>query len=511
MSDDSYLWLESSWLTSETCLDAPQLLTTFYANGTSFDPSQLYPPFYDLWWNEWGMTPYPANGQFCGELLVETTGFCCLTSLDKSFAFGGSFGYSSGAEILFDPSDSLQPFPVATKDATYCQIDYSRANTNLLNQFVLMDGSCATNVALYGSVACDSSSVSFYSDFQCSDLVGTFDYPQSPNITLDAMELSVAAYTFGSSVPYQKMGWNTQQPQQYLVPGFHEPSEILGFICLVLSITGHLAAIFVSLKTYRANRSSIVLFNSFVQFLWLLYNILRFVLDYTVFPTIESLFPLQMAMLWCQSLAELTSMTFSLQVFHLLYKPRPTARYCNYALMAILHITFAGGTYGLSICNNIHECYSPVNPEPYASFYRWYLLFHYSIIIMLLYNMVPVLVMAFYMHSISGQLKRSKQSLSQLLLKVFGSDIRFNIYLGIEVLITIVYFGVGYAARTTVLGDDRSVLATHRVLSAFISAHTIVNYHFSLCLPRIFKQNQNDSAAFSAGQSNVRSEPVTVM
>ncbi|KAJ3371214.1 hypothetical protein HDU91_005485 [Kappamyces sp. JEL0680] len=350
--------------------------------------NSTWSPIYSMVVGESGYLMYPYGP--CGILSTSMKGQCCYSSLDTSDL--GSMGYLSGVSyVVADDAlahteswtdDQISRWaPTGVSGMTFCYLTQSvtppsAANLNgYQSLFYIDDGSC-----IDGHYRCNSGSFEYYNDTGCTGLAASIQLHSSDAAFTDFPVLAAfTARTVTLAYGSLSIGWTAYDPDNFLVPTFHNYSEIVCLVLYAFALIGYLIALGWSVIRYSRKPSTHLLVLCCSQVLWVLWICFRLVYLYTVFPTYEALFLIQTPMNYLYNFSTLATTIYTTLFFnHVMMASRKTQGLL-FVLLLVVHILLGGANY-----------FWVSQDSPYWIQYVWWYFSPYWIIVMLVWDIIPL-------------------------------------------------------------------------------------------------------------------------
>ncbi|KAJ3371631.1 hypothetical protein HDU91_005086 [Kappamyces sp. JEL0680] len=343
----TYLFLESQWIDSESCSGAPDSVIAFVTNDPGVDAdykSEYWPVMWFYYWdaitNYQGLA-YPRCGPYIApDIVLEND--CCVGRVDSDMAM-----YASGEWHLvtdqyeLDASDPLAHLPATANGATFCSLAASAAvpqNSTLYgfkNALYRANGRCIDD-----SFICMANGTLVVFQNGSSGCNGPFETFQLTSTSQAILSMFLGPVSGALLTVYL-------EPDYMVVPQTSSPLEIITLTLFIVSVLVLSVSLLLTINSYRSNKHINIVYSIVSQIVWLVYVVIKFQYDYTVYLDAQFdafLVTRYFVYLW-SALAPLTTILLTTN-YLVLYKQYTGAKkYACFGLAILVHLVTKGLDY----------------------------------------------------------------------------------------------------------------------------------------------------------------------
>ncbi|KAJ3304379.1 hypothetical protein HDV03_002860 [Kappamyces sp. JEL0829] len=471
-------WLETNSYSDEWCSTPPSsmyVFTTMNSYAENFTYTAMVPIFFYEYW------PYAAD-----------------TSIN------GTLGVTSGMDILLPTSAPDEAIirgyaPTASNGASYCYLTALDSSSLFTYQNILYlnDGFCVD--PYYSPARCfPNGTLAFYPGTSgCEGTPETFDLSSlSQELTSDYAG-SFLAKTITIGTASTPVGWVNFVPGMYLIPNFKHPAEIFEVIFFILALLGYLYSCFFSAMKFKKSPKLEPFTMFFSQLLWVTWIILRIYYIYKIFDNDFVMSQVSSALGWLGNFATLSSVIYTSMIYFKIQASPISVKVAILLFLFASHMMFAGANYA-----RIWMAMDSGNYTPSDSFLDWYdkwdLLSPYWIIIMFVWDIVPLSVVVFKVVNVeSGVLFIS------VVQKIWEIDNRFILAIATQLCIVFLYYLCSILDNyTTIPYSDRVALAISAYQAFFLAAHSLLNCYMVVRLKVVMNRIKKTGFGTTTSQAS---------
>ncbi|KAI8895168.1 hypothetical protein BC833DRAFT_567715 [Globomyces pollinis-pini] len=442
----SQLIFESQWSIPD-CIGPPDSISLFSVSTPSYPPSYTFK-------TNLGVLQYTS----CGASSIQSIDTCCFTSMNLT----ASGGYASSSTFTHDSVD-WNHIPVSTNNNRYCIIN---PTDNHLNQFAfLANEKCINNYKCLRN-----STLQLYTLPNCNGTPFVYSLttiPTTHQTPIGQMEMSHTLFQNASVV----LEWITDIPDRAAIANTMSIWHLISHATVIIYLSCTVYLLAHSYQLYRRLQSRFWLYMMFIVIFRLIGFIPRFLYHYVLFPNDFMVLLIGELQYICIGLDFLlTNLLTVYQIANLQLPIIPDSqmlRVLAYSTVVLVNLGLYGGYYALLCVAKEVTC--TITDD---MLFEWMRLSFYLGVFTFILDIIPV---TFIVLIVLSKSLHTLNITKILVMKFFTIDFTFTIMYITGLLITFLYYLVGYfQMNVKLLGSDRAYFAFGHLSFCLFGIHKVL-------------------------------------